>query len=110
MTKYDAGLFVLNINDENRTFLETASPNKLYEYLNAELPTICCDLDSCREFISKYHAGIILDFAGDIFQQIKAACMIKVGKGFLTKHRLTMESSGEELEQFYQDVMAGKER
>ena len=46
MTKYDAGLFVLNINDENRTFLETASPNKLYEYLNAELPTICCDLDS----------------------------------------------------------------
>ena len=110
MTKYDAGLFILNINDENRTFLETASPNKLYEYLNAELPVICCDLDLCRDFIDRYNAGIILDFDEDIFQQIEDACKIKIGKGFLTRHHLTMEASGEKLEQFYQDVMACKER
>ncbi|MDD7056767.1 MAG: hypothetical protein PUI26_08135 [Selenomonadaceae bacterium] len=107
LTKYDAGLFLLNVNEGNRTFTENASPNKIYEYINAGLPIIACQLEFCRKFLAQHHVGIVLDTEGDIRKQIAAARKIKIEAGYLTRNHMTMESEGEKLEKFYQSAMDG---
>lgn len=108
MTKYDCGLLLLNENEQNKTFLQTASPNKLYEYINAGLPVAVGNIKSLTEFVEKYSVGKRLDLKKDIEKQISAIARIPIDEDFLTKNRLTMMSRSPEIIDFYERVKERK--
>lgn len=110
MTKYDCGLLLLNVNEQNKVFLETASPNKLYEYLNAMLPVIVNNITPLTNFVEKYGVGKKLDMEGNIKEQIVNISKIKIDRDFLTKNKLTMMSRSQELVDFYERVKKRKVR
>lgn len=105
MTKYDCGLAIFNVNDSNRKILEESSANKLYEYINSELPVLVGDLKSYIDFVEKYHVGKFLDINNDIKTQIQEVCDIKIEENFLNTHNMTIDSMANEIEQFYQKVI-----
>ena len=104
MTKYDCGLALFNSVDNNRFHLEGASPNKVYEYINAGLPVATAGIKSLKEFVEGYHVGMALDFSKDIRQQLEEVRKLQIDKDFLTKNKLTMKSYGKELAAFYERV------
>lgn len=105
MTKYDCGLLIFNVNDSNRIFLESASQNKMFEYINSGLPVLVDKLNTHIKFVERYGVGKYLDLDGDIRQQIKAVCKIRIPDNFLQDNALTMESKGDGLENFYLRIM-----
>lgn len=105
MTKYDCGLAVLNVNDKNRALLETASPNKINEYLNSRLPVLVGDVKSSIMFAENYGVGKYLDLDGDIKEQLQEACKINIPENFLEQHKLTMDAYSDELMEFYSSII-----
>lgn len=104
MTKYDCGLAIFNVNDQNRVFLETGTANKMYEYINAGIPVVVGDVQSYIDFVEKYGVGKKLNMEDDIKEQIADISRIIIEKDFLTKNRLTMMSRSQELIDFYERV------
>lgn len=104
MTKYDCGLAIFNVSEKNRTFLETGTANKVYEYINSRIPVVVGDIKSYSDFVKKYNVGISLDFTKDIKKQISEACKIKISSDFLENNGLTMKSRSHELVAFYERV------
>lgn len=104
MTKYDCGLLLFNVNSNNKTHLETASANKLYEYLNAGIPVVSCGVDSFSNFILKNKVGCKLDFDKDIYQQINAVSKIKIEENFVEVNRLTLNANSEKIKTFYESI------
>ena len=104
MTKYDCGLAVFNSVNNNKFHLESASPNKVYEYINARIPVISAGAKSLKEFVEQYHVGIELDFSGDIRKQLEEACKLHIDDDFLTRNNMTMKSCGKELAAFYESI------
>ena len=82
MTKYDCGLAVFNSVGNNKFHLESASPNKVYEYISARIPVISGGTKSLKEFVEQYHVGIELDFSGDIKKQLEEACKLHIESDF----------------------------
>lgn len=105
MTQYDCGLAVFNVNAENKIFLETGTANKLYEYINSELPVLVGNIKSYIEFVEKYNVGRQLLLEEDIKKQIENVCKLKIKKNFLQENGLTMESKADDLEKFYQNII-----
>lgn len=105
MTKYDCGLAILNVNDKNRVLLETASPNKVNEYINSRLPVVVGEVQSLIDFVGKYKVGIKLDMNKDIKEQLEEVYKIQIEKDFLVKNRLTMDSYADDLENFYISII-----
>lgn len=108
MTKYDCGLAVFNSVSSNRLHLETASVNKVYEYINAGLPVISAGIKSLEDMLIKYHVGTGLDFSENIREQIVEASKIKIDSDFLVQNCFTMQSCVKELEVFYERVKETK--
>lgn len=104
MTKYDCGLAISNVNAQNKTFLETSSPNKIYEYLNAGIPVAVGDIQSHVDFVRKYGVGEKVDLNGDIKKQIDLISRITIEENFLTNNKLTMMSRSQEIVDFYERV------
>lgn len=105
MTKYDCGLAIFQVTEKNRTFLETGTANKVYEYINSQIPVVVSELKSYINFVERYGVGINLDFARDIREQIRSACQIKISPDFLKRNQLTMKSRTQEIVAFYERVM-----
>lgn len=97
MTKYDVGLAVLNVNDKNKTFLDTTFPNKAWEYMAARLPILFSDVVSFRQFINKYEVGEIITLGSNIKEQVKRVKELKISKDFLVNNNLLMDSFTSEL-------------
>ena len=108
MTKYDCGLALFNVHEQNRLFLESGSANKIYEYLNAGLPVVVGNIQSHIDFAKKYNIGKKLDMDKDIKAQIADISQISIESNFLTKNRLTMMSRSQELVNFYESVKRRK--
>ena len=109
MTKYDCGLAVFNVNENNKVFLETGTANKVYEYINSGLPVLVGNIKSYIDFVEKNNVGLELKLELDVKQQIENACKIKIEEDFLHDNNLTMESKMKDLEKFYQQII-GKYR
>lgn len=104
MTKFDCGLVLFNVTEQNRLHLDKTSANKMYEYLNARLPLIVGELNSHKEFVKKYNVGICIDM-DDIENSIKQALKIEIDKDFLKKNKLTLKTRKEDLLEFYEKVI-----
>lgn len=105
LTKYDLGLLLFNVNRRNKDFIETGSPNKLFEYLNARIPIVVGNVDMHIAFVDKYNVGIVLDFDKDILKQLREARKIQIPKDFLLKNSLTMEAQASNLANFYENII-----
>ena len=108
MTKYDCGLALFNVTEKNRVHLENATVNKIYEYLNAQLPILISGIKQYKNFIEKYNIGVWHNSNEDIGEQIKQTCQKKVRPNFLQEHRLTMKSVTNNLIEFYEQVVSSK--
>lgn len=101
MTKYDLGICILNVTEQNRMYLESASPNKISEYVNAGIPVAVGDIESQKKFVENYGFGkqiILNDSITDQFSDIKK---IKIKDNALRINGLTMESQMKGLLDFY---------
>ncbi len=107
MTKYDLGLLLFNVNKRNKRYLENASPNKMYEYLNAGIPVATNGIDSYKEFVEKYHVGKEISLEGGLLSQFKELKTIPIESDFLTKNGYTIESHKEEIIKFIDKVISG---
>lgn len=105
MTKYDCGLVILNTSDKNRMYLETSSPNKLYEYWNAGLPVVVGDIKTHAKLVEKYHGGIQLNRKEEIRPQLEKAREIKISNTFLEDNCLYMNQYALDLINFYKRII-----
>ena len=104
MTKYDIGLAIFNITERNKTFLDTAFPNKIWDYLAAGLPILFADLLSFRQFAEQSCVGKVLDLNGDIKEQAEQVHKIKIDKDLLKKKKWIMNEAVEEIIDFLTKV------
>lgn len=102
MTKYDLGICILNVTDQNKLYLEAASPNKISEYINAGIPVAVGDIDSQRSFVEDYGFGMQVSLEKDILNQFQIIKKIKIEKNALGLRGLTMESQIGGLLDFYE--------
>ncbi len=105
LTQYDCGLLLFQDLPEYRLILDTALPNKIFEYLMAGLPEVVGNVKSHKQFVEKYKTGLCLDFTKDIREQIAAAAEIPVSHDFILKHQLTMQSQADVLIEFYKKII-----
>lgn len=108
MTQYDVGLMLFNITKENKKSMESAWPNKVFEYLNAGLPIAFDNLPLIKEFNKEYKIGRTLDFQGDVLNQIQMIKNMYVSKDFLDKNKLFMEFKTNKILEFYTQVILQK--
>lgn len=104
MVKYDCGLVLFNVTDQNRTHLEKTSTNKIYEYINAGLPIIVGDINTHINFVKEYKVGCVFD-SDNIEQVFNDALKIEIDRDFLKNNRMTLKSKQSELRDFYELVM-----
>lgn len=105
LTKYDCGILLFQDLPEYRLILDTALPNKIFEYLMAGLPEVVGNVKSHKQFVETYKTGLSLDFTKDIKEQMAAAARISIPRDFMKQHRLTMQSQADELIGFYNKII-----
>ncbi|MGD8562959.1 MAG: glycosyltransferase, partial [Desulfarculaceae bacterium] len=96
LTRYDYGLVPFMIQPHNRRHLDSALPNKLFEYLAAGLPVIATNLQSLREFITTKQVGLVYDRAVDVAPQLKGVRSFSVDQ-----NQFTMECAIGDMEGLY---------
>ena len=105
MTKYDIGLCIYNVTEDNRFIIDYASVNKLQEYIAAGIPVAASNVESLISVLTKLSAGRYVDFSKDILSQFNEIKGIKVEEMILKKKGLTMDSQAEGLIDFYNSVI-----
>ena len=106
LTQYDFGLVLFQDLPEYRLILDTALPNKLFEYIAAGLPIAVGNVKSHREFTEKYKVGAFLDFDKDIKKQITDIIKTKIPANFIEKENLMMDAQADKIITFYQKIIA----
>lgn len=102
MSKYDVGLLTFNVNERNRLYLENASPNKMYEYINAGIPVATNGIETYKTFVEENRVGAELDFEKDLYKQFEVIKEYVIPKDFLRNKKLTLESKKEEILHFFE--------
>ncbi len=105
LTKYDCGLLLFKDLPDYQLLLDTALPNKIYEYLAAGLPEAVGNVRAHREFVERYSVGGYLDLKKDIKEQICEIAQIKIDDNFIERKQLTMKSQADQLIDFYQKTI-----
>ncbi len=108
MTKYDVGLLLFNVNKRNKRYLESASPNKMYEYLNSGIPIATYGIDTYKDFVEGNNVGKEISLDGNIYQQFYEIKRIKIPNDILKRKKLTIESHEEEIICFINDILKGE--
>ncbi len=106
MTRYDAGLAILNVTDRNKAFLDSTFPNKAWDYLAAGLPTLFSDLTAFNHFLQHHHVGGILDVSGDIQEQVLRTISKPVSSHYIKEHGLTMDDQSEKLMNYMRETIS----
>lgn len=106
MTKYDIGLAIFNATERNRTFLDTAFPNKIWDYLASGLPILFGNLISFKKFAEESKVGKVLDFNGDITKQVEELKALQIDKDILKKKRWLMNDAARDIISFMESVKA----
>lgn len=105
LTKYDCGLLLFQDLSDYKLFLDTALPNKIFEYLAAEIPSVVGNVKLHKEFVSRYGVGAYLDMAKDIKSQLEEIVKIQIEENFIEKKQLTMKAQTDKLLKFYQKTI-----
>ena len=104
LTQYDVGLCIYNSTPKNQLYIEYASPNKFYEYVNAGIPVAISGVKSLSLIAEENHFGRHIDLNGDIMQQMKEIAEIEIPFGILEEKGFTFDNNTDELLKFYEKV------
>ena len=104
LSQYDVGLCIFNNNPKNQLYLESSSPNKLYEYINAGIPVALGDVKSHIQFAESNSFGKQIDLNGDIAAQMKEIASLKIESMVLKKKGFVFENKTSYLLIFYESV------
>jgi len=107
LTKYDVGLCMYNLNDQSKRYINNASPNKLYEYVNAGIPIAVNEIESMDNFVNKYGVGKTVDLSKKLASQMRAIAEITFDEDLLGKNKLYFEDQKESLVSLYRKVLRG---
>ncbi|MDR1591294.1 MAG: glycosyltransferase [Prevotellaceae bacterium] len=106
LSQYDCGLLYFNLEHPKYfNYINNASPNKLYEYLDAGLPLAIGDVPAHLDFAQKHDCGGYLDLTGNIYTQLKKIADMKIPRDFLQKNSMTMDSQAERIIEFYKSLL-----
>lgn len=106
MTKFDIGLAIFNLNEQNKSFLDTAFPNKIWDYLASGLPILFADLLSFRSFAERTGVGKVLDLQKDIHSHLEEIKNIRIEKDILIKNKWIMNEVADDIIDFLSEVKA----
>ena len=101
LSRYDFGLMPYATNDRTRLHLDSALPNKMYEYLAAGLPVIARNYQSVREFVDSKQCGFVYDRPEEILLGTK-----RYGRRRAEPEFFVMEDSIPKLEALYAGLVA----
>jgi len=101
MTQFDFGIIPFVESDKNTRHLNSAVPNKLFEYLAAGLPVIASDLEGIRYFIEKDNVGIVYKNIDDILNSVDKLKNIKIENKVYT-----VEDEIDKLIEFYRKIIS----
>ena len=101
LSRYDYGLIPYSPNQFNRRHLDSALPNKLFDYLAAGLSVLSENIESLRQFLSSREAGVVYDRVGDIPSLLKDLARLQP----VDSEEFTMEKAIPELERLYALVL-----
>ncbi|MBM7623040.1 methyltransferase domain-containing protein [Sporohalobacter salinus] len=104
LTKYDVGLTLFNINQNNKDHINNTFTNKVWDYLAAGLPTLVSDLKATKEFVLKTGIGKVIDYDKDIKSQIKEVAEIDIDDEFLENNNLLMDNKADKIIRFLEKV------
>lgn len=104
LTQYDVGLCIYNSTPKNQLYLEYASPNKFYEYVNAGIPVAVGGVKNLGFIAEENNFGKAIDLEGDVMLQMKEIVKIKIPSGILEKKGFTFDSKAVNLLKFYEKV------
>lgn len=105
MTRYDAGLVLLNVTPHNRQFLDSTFPNKAWDYLAAGLPILCSHLTAFTQFIDSYPVGAVLNDTQSFRDQLQKVASVSISRNFLTEHAFTMDDQIEGLRAYMEEII-----
>ena len=104
---YDFGWAGFNA-ELNGPHLDTALPNKLYEYLGCGLPVITLRHRALRRMLSEEGVGIALDDVGDLAAALASADVTALRARVAERRaRYTVEAQIGRIAALYRDVVAG---
>ena len=85
---------------------EKAMPNKLFEYMAANVPVVCINAGEAAKFVLKHDVGIVVNDLEELRNRWKEHTEKRKNIVKL-RRKFSMESHIGELEQFYRGVLSG---
>lgn len=108
LSQYDVGWCIYNINPSNRHYLECASPNKVFEYINAGIPVIVSETKKLYDFVEENGFGKRVDWNSDLYEQIKKISEMKIENNALQNRGMIFEDRIPGLIDFYKACIRRK--
>jgi hypothetical protein len=105
MSQYDFGLIPFNVAKGNQRFLDTAMPNKLFEYLAAGLPVATSKLHSFEDWFSTHPVGVTFESVNHLLAQLPKLREL-AGEVDFSRQVFTYEQQIDELVGLYRKLIA----
>ena len=105
LTRYDYGLlpFMPSINIMH---LNTALPNKLYEYIAAGLPVVSQPFKSIDEFLTKYGVGLTFNRVNELPSLLKPVNLRQIRDSVMkNRNTFTVENNIDRIIELYYKVL-----
>lgn len=105
LSQYDIGLFpFFEQEEEFKVHLDSALPNKIFEYHAAGLPVISSDHKEIARYFSKAGGGVVVDSAEGVRDSLEKAASLTVNRDATP----TMDDHAEEIVQMYDKILNRK--
>jgi glycosyltransferase involved in cell wall biosynthesis len=105
LPRYDLGWAGFN-TAHNRAHLDTALPNKVFEYLGCGLPVLTLDHRALADFLVAEGVGVSLASLDDLAEQVAALDLVALrARAAQARERFTIEGAIGSIVDLYEEVM-----
>jgi hypothetical protein len=106
LPQYDFGWAGFN-DSLNRAHLDTALPNKVFEYLGCGLPVLTLQHAALRRLVEEEEVGVALPAVEDLAARLAALDVVALRRRVsVARHRFTVEANISRITSLYDDVLA----
>ena len=108
ITQYNFGWAGFNENPKNKRHLDTALPNKIFEYISCGLPVLAFPHKNIRDFLSRYNVGIVFDDIDEMVSRLRDEDLEDIRMNVLNlRRRFTIEKNISRVISFYKKIQLG---